>query len=320
MSAATGSPQRLERAQLVASAAILGGLLHLHYVKFLRDAEYKGTLGPLYEDVVNGNADAPYQYRILVPRFVVWLHHLSGVTYRLVGLVVDGAALFGGAIAVLALAKAVRLSRAMLAIALYIAFLGYSTTVYAKPETMVAFFATSLLALAFVRHDEKGATLLLLVAAAVLAGTRIDTLAAFAVAYFARWWWQRRRTDLWAAVVLVALAVVSLVGMKAAYPDATYPKGLSLVQLGHNVGPGTFLIPLLFLLPAMVPVWMLRGRIREAIGIELAALGVAVVVFSAEACVIGRIEETRLWFPFAGVVGCIGAAAWIAAGVGSVPP
>jgi hypothetical protein len=312
---APGRAQRLQRAQLLASAAVLGGFLYLYYLIFLEISEYRGTLAGLYENVVDGHADAPYQYRILVPRFVVWLHHLSGVAYRLVAVVVDGAALYGGAFAILGVLTALRRERLALGVALYIAFLGFGTTAYAKPESIVAFFAASLLALGFVRHEEKGAAVLVALAAFVLAGTRLDVLAALGVAYFVRWFWQRRRKDLVFAAALVVVAAGTTVALAAAYPDTRYPPGVPVLQLWHSIRPNNFVFPLLFLLPAIVPLWMLRGRIRETVGVELCALGAAVVAFSAEALVVARVEEVRLWFPFAGIIGCIGAVAWMSAGI-----
>lgn len=320
MATASGRAQRLQRAQLVASAGVLGGFLYLYYLLFLELAEYRGTLAGLYENVVDGHADAPYQYRVLVPRFVVWLHHLSGVAYRLVAVVVDGAALYAGAFAVLGVLTALRRERLAFGVALYIAFLGYGTTAYPKAESIVAFFAASLLALAFVRHEDRGATLLVGVAAVLLAGTRADVLAALGVAYLVRWWWQRRRRDLVFAMVLVAVAGGATAALAAAYPDARYPVGVPVVQLWHSIRPNNWVFPLLFLLPAVIPLWLLRGRVREAIGIELCALGAAVVAFSAEALVVARVEEVRLWFPFAGVIGCIGAVAWAAAGIEAADP
>jgi hypothetical protein len=296
--------------ELVAAAAILGGFLHHYYVLFLRPEEAAGRLEGYYRAIVNGVDAAPYQYRVLVPRLVVWLHDVSGLQFRLVAVFVDGAALFAGGLAVLALLRALRLQQWTVVAALYIAFLGYGTTTFWKPESFVAFFAASLLGLVYVRHDEPGSDLLLVLAGAVLVGTRTDVLAAFAVAYAVRWLYLRRRADALRAAAILVSAIASTAVLVAFYPHAHYPAQTSLLQIGHSLRPNNLLIPLLFLLPPLIPLWRLRHRLRTTVGIDVIGLLTAVAAFSAASLVVARIDEVRLWFPLAGVIAAIGAAAW----------
>src|SRR6478672_13019563 len=95
--------------QVIAAMGVLGGFLHHYYVLFLRPEEAAGRLGGYYQSIVDGVDNAPYQYRVLVPRVVVWLHDRTGLQFRLVAVIVDGAALFAGAVLLLAVLRALRL-------------------------------------------------------------------------------------------------------------------------------------------------------------------------------------------------------------------
>jgi hypothetical protein len=299
---------------LVAAAAVLGGFLHHYYVLFLRPAEAAGRLEGYYSSIVDGVADAPYQYRILVPRLVMWLHDTTGLQVRLVAVLLDGAALFVGALAIVAVLVALRLGRHVIPVALYIAFLGYGTTTFWKPETFMAFFAASLLGLVFIRRNEPGATMLGVFSAFVLAGTRTDVLAAFAIAFAVRWWLQRDNRDGRWAVLLFVAAVASTFALKTMYPNAAYPAATPVIELAYSLRPNNLLIPVMFLAPVLAPCWQLRGRLRAAIGDDLVALTAAIVVFSLATIVVAHVDEVRLWFPFAGLLASIGAAGWQANG------
>jgi hypothetical protein len=170
---------------------------------------------------------------------------------------------------------------------------------WAKPETFVVFAAVTAGVVAFARPAARWTVSVQIVVAVVLAGNRTDLLFALGVAHVARWWWRRSRQDLVTGAWFGTGAVLTTAALRVAYHGARYPRGVGLVQLGWNLRPAHFLVPVLLLMPLLVPV--AAGRWRR-LGTTERSLLVGFAFYVASTFVVGRVDEVRLFFPFAGAV------------------
>lgn len=309
-------PRHLAAALHTTAALVWFGALSFYVRVWLQPRDASGELLRWAGSTVDGTNSAPYQYRILVPHLMVWLHEELGWTGAAAETAIDAVALLIGVVAIAALLRRLHLEVWTLAVAAYGGVLSIGLLWWGKSETITAFAATSVVLWAVLQEDRRRWAVLA-PAALVLAGTRTDLLLALGVALLARWAWAgRRRDDLAAGVALGAVGVAATVALKAAYPDATYP--VAVVQLSHNLQPTVLLTLIAFIAPALAP-WLLIDReaaVRRALDEHRAVVVPTLALVLAEVAsllVVGRVEEVRLLFPLAAALGLLAVLGWRAA-------
>lgn len=292
------------------------GLLLMYERVWLRPRDVSGDLEVWARAVVDGTSAAPYQFRLLVPHLVVWLHDTLGWSVGQAAITVDAVAMAAAIAATAVLLRRLRLEVWVLPVALYGAALGIGLVWWGKFETITAFAGVTIALVGIVTDDARTRWACLLPAAVILTGTRTDLLIAVGVALLARWRWAGRRpADLAAGLVLGAAGAVATLGLKAAFPDAAYPDGVALVQVTHNLQPLVLLTLVAFLLPALGP-WLLAERqpaLRGALDADRGAIVPLLALVLAEVAatlVVGRVEEVRLLFPLATALGILGVVGW----------
>jgi hypothetical protein len=314
---APGGLTRDVRILLHASAAAVWlGLLLMYERVWLRPRDVSGDLETWAQAVVDGTSAAPYQFRLLVPHLVVGLHDALGWSVGQATIAVDVVAMAVAVAATAVLLRRLALEAWVLPIALYGATLGIGLLWWGKFETVTAFAGVAIALVGIVSDEARTRWACLLPAAVILTGTRTDLLIAVGVALLARWRWAGRRpADLAAGLLLGAAGAVATLALKAAYPDAAYPDGVSLVQVAHNLQPLVLLTLVAFLLPALGP-WLLADRqpaLRAALDADREALVPLLALVLAEVAatlVVGRVEEVRLLFPLATALGLLGVVGW----------
>ncbi|MEZ5139548.1 MAG: quinolinate synthase NadA [Acidimicrobiales bacterium] len=172
---------------LHATAALVWAGAFTFYLRvWLGPRESDGSIGRSVREVVGGTADAPFQYRILVPQLLDRLHDALGWPYGYGEMVVDLVALTVAVAVTAALLRRLGLEVWVLAVALVGAQLTIGAMWWGKTETYAA-LAAATVGLWAVLDDRRRRWLPLLAAAAVLAGTRTDLLLALGIAALARW-------------------------------------------------------------------------------------------------------------------------------------
>jgi len=288
--------------------AVAAGYLYHYYWLFLARTEASGQLHGYYEAIANGNASAPYQYRILTPMIVTALHRATGASYATIALIVDGAALYAGGLFVWLMLRDVQRAWALPWVALFIAWWGMNNlTGYWKPETFTAFAAVCAWCWLYLCEDRIAwARTWQLVPAAVLALTRPDMLFVLGAAAYYRWLRRRDRRDRVAgAGSLFAAAASLLILAMLVYPDAKYPPGVSVFQLADNLHSFGPLILVAYLGPLALALRVGRRLFPQRFAIEFTGLCLALALFTILSVVVGRAEEIRVWFPFSGFIGVI---------------
>jgi hypothetical protein len=293
------------------------GLYSLYVKVWIEIQDVQGFLAPAAQRVADGSAEAPFQYRFLVPDVLVALRDHLGISIATGARIVDGACLAAGALLLERLLRHLELEDWLLAAALLCGFAGLGLLFWGKFETTAAFAATTAAIGALVGPD-RHRPLVLGAAAIVLVGTRTDLLLALGAAHLAAWWWTGRdRRHLVTGAGLAALGVAATVALKAVYPDARYVSTTTL-QLAHNLRPAVWLTALAFLVPALAPYAMalrvppLRAALvaHRDLVVPLLALVAAEV---ASVVVVGRLEEVRLFFPVSTALAVLGIVGWRAA-------
>ena len=271
-------------------------------------------------DIVQGAADAPQQYRVLVVRGAWFVHQHAHLGMRHAFTLFD---FVGAVIAGLALLSVVERSERFLASDFaercfaYAAFLflfAYDLVWlewYQRPETLpTACFVALMLLL--IHWPPKGAAGLAGIAACALllsllqALTRADVAACFfagvflaALLPFGKRLPAPRGFLAGLALVAAGLAVaVQWVMIHLVYPHATYGS-TAVFQLLLNLNVTSILPFLLFLVPVIATGWaVLRGAAALDDAPSL-ALGLGALIFLPLWCAVGRIAEVRIFLPFA---------------------
>ncbi|MEZ5182871.1 MAG: hypothetical protein R2702_13525 [Acidimicrobiales bacterium] len=301
---------------LHATAALVWAGAFTFYLRvWLGPRESDGSIGRSVREVVGGTADAPFQYRILVPQLLDRLHDALGWPYGYGEMVVDLVALTVAVAVTAALLRRLGLEVWVLAVALVGAQLTIGAMWWGKTETYAA-LAAATVGLWAVLDDRRRRWLPLLAAAAVLAGTRTDLLLALGIAALARWALAgRERRDLVAGAGLVAAGLAATVALKLAYPTATYDEAAGMLQVEHNLQPLTLLVVLAFLLPTLGPYLLVRSQpmLRAAIAGHRRWMVPTLALVAAEVgsvLVVGRADEVRLFLPIAPALGIVGVVGW----------
>jgi hypothetical protein len=286
------SADQVPSRDLWASVGVLVVVLFRWWQQWLHPEGRAGNVYQYVHDVVAGRAPAPYQYRPGAPWLIAGLESVTGASTESALLVVNAIALLVGWIGFALLLVELRRVRWLVPGTLVIALLASGTMWWDKPETYVAFALTSITSLALLRSGRAGMRATV-ACGLLLVVVRLDLAVAFGVALLWRWHRDRRPDDLVGGAVLVGAGVTALTLMTAHW-HASYPEGVSVVQLGHNVTPPNFV--------GLLGLSLLLLALCRPIERTIAVLAVALAVQTAFICTVGMIEELRLWFPMASVI------------------
>jgi hypothetical protein len=313
---ARGQLPRSVAALLHTCAALVWlGMFALYVRVWLAPQESDGVLVNSATAVVNGTADAPFQYRILVPHVLLWLHDHLGWPIGYAETVLDLAMLGIGIAVTAAILRRLHLEVWVLAVACFGAYLGVGMLWFGKFETITAFAAMTVATWAIL-CDDRRRWLPMAAVALVLAGTRTDLLLAIGVALVARWLLAgRHRRDLVGGLAIGAFGVAATIGLILRYPDARYDEQVGAVQIVHNLQPLVLLVFVAFALPAVGPYLLARSQppIRSVVNDHRAVMVPLLALVAAELVsilVIGRADEVRLLFPLATPLAIVGVVGW----------
>jgi hypothetical protein len=258
----------------------------------------------VHNSVVAGTAIAPNQYRPLMPWVARVLVEISPMTLPQALLAVDALLLIAAVLAVRSLLKDLGAEHLLLAAAAGFAF-WFTKLDHWSPETMLLIALVAVVAREFQRHEPRwlavaGAGLLMLGARTDFAATLGLTLLVVA---------RVRRS--WSVAALggglIAGAGVATELWKWLYPQAHYI--VDVVQLPFNLSPGSWVFVLGYYGTVLACPALLAARTRG-----LPPLWPAITWFLAEfgaVFVVGRVEESRIFLPFAAVLAAAAALAYV---------
>lgn len=283
---------------------VFAGCLLVYRQKFLIDTGSSYLLD-LHRSIAAGTANAPDQYRPLVPQVSALLATFAPL--RHVVLLIDTTAVAVGAGAVAVFLHRLGTLRAFPIAAGVFAFWLNTSLYHPRPETFWAFALISAGA-ALLATDRRNLLGLALVGVLLL-GIRADYTAALGVTLILVSLRSRQPRPGMLGAFLLLSAAAATIAWTHVYPRATYPDGTAVVQLGYNLNSQSLLTAALFVGPVLlVPLLLLRRR-REVPGWPVVAWFGAEV---AATMMVGRIEEIRIFLPFAGAVGAVAAVAYLA--------
>lgn len=255
-------------------------------------------------ETVAGIAAAPNQYRPLMPWVMSSVADVLAMPLPTAILLVDAALLavtFG-----LLVRLATRLGSPTLALAGAIAWGWWLAKMdHHHPETTLLTAAVT--AAALVLLDDRPRWWALLALGALMLGARTDYAAGLGAAALALGVARRDWRTLATGLILAGAAVAATRWLvETAYPQAHYR--VALVQLPYNLSFGSWLLVAGFYGPVLLALLVLAAR-RVAPPLWPVLLWFAAqfaVVF-----VVGRVEETRIFLPFAPALGVAAVAAYL---------
>ncbi len=308
-------PTGVARLLHTTAALVWFGTFAFYVRVWLAPQESDGALYEAARHVVDGTAQAPFQYRTLMPNLLMWLHDQLGWSIGFGEAVVDALMLATGIAVTHAVMRRLGLEIWVIVVAVYGAFLGVGMLWWGKFETITAFAAMAVATWA-VLCDDRRRWVPLAGASLLLAGTRTDLLVVLGVALVARWLFAgRQRRDLIGGLALGASGVATAVAWTLVYPDARYDPAAPAIQIVHNIQPLVLLIAIAFALPAVGPYLLARSQapIRELVQSNRSTMVPLLAIAGAQLgaiAVVGRIDETRLLFPIATTLGLLAVLGW----------
>jgi branched-subunit amino acid transport protein AzlD len=309
------SPKNVVRALLV---FLVASVCFLNYWQYNRQFQSEPDQ---YVGLINGTADAPQQYRVLIVRSAWFItqhvHHL-GLRHAF-GAFDMLAALISGWLLLLLIERSEAFQKrpAMeqwLAYAVFLFLIAYYliwVDWYQRPETLpTACFVAIMLALLSWKPANSASLAAIAIgtlAIVLLQGlTRADVAFCFYLGVFIYACLPNNNPlpgpryfhAALAAVAALFAVAIQWVMMHRVYPNATYGD-TKVVQLKGNFTDPLSVLPfLLFVLPAAWTCWFVFRR-RPATEAPWLALLLAAVVFVPLWSVVGRIQEARIFLPFA---------------------
>ena len=300
----------------------LAGMFYLYIQIDIFTREGTFALDGVVRQIVDGKADAPFQYRFLIPDVLVWIDDHTSYTIGQAVEVIDGIGLAVGAAIGFAILKRTGRGLYALPVGLYLSLLSIGYIALPKPETLTAFACATAALIALERRpvsdgwwSGRVAWAALVLSTVILLGCRTDVVFALAVGFGARYVARRQPVDAIAAGVLATSAIVATLALIARFPDAKYPSGVSMVQLADNFSAIRIVVVGLFVLPALAPLVIMwrhpavAPRVRDAAMTHLPLLMV-VAAQVVSSFVVGRFDEVRLFFPVAFALAWVGVEMW----------
>lgn len=272
-------------------------------------------LEPKLDAMVAGTFDAPYQYRVLVPRLLDGLRD-AGLTLEEALRLVDGlslaVAMALGALLFRRHGYGLWLTPGALWLALPVIGIAY----YPNLETLPSFAVMS--AAFLVLADRRLSPWLLVPLVALLLGMRTDLAGALAAGFALRWWTAGRdRRDLLTATLLVLAAVAATLALMARYPDAHYADDVGAFQLGYNLTGEPWLMTAAAVFLPFVPLLAAqRATIVQRAGPMALPLLAPLAAEVAVTLVVGRLDEVRIFLPLGWGAALGGVMLWRAALLG----
>jgi len=310
----TATTQRLARRILVLS------LLGVCFLDFSANRLAHLASPDAGMDIVRGTADAPMQYRVGVVRAAYWMsQHLGLGTHYCLTLLDTASLLIAGLVLLRVLERTEVYRRApammqwfgaaafVVLVQFDLAWLLYLPRPETLPATMLVALTLWLWQLDDVGRLQQGLIAAVLLGLALLQGfVRADVACLMNLGIFvATLTPLGKRLSLPRALaagtsLTAALAAggVQLYLARVAYPDATYGR-VKMWQLRPNLVHATRWPPfVLFMLPV---VWMVEQVVRRRFAGDAAGLALlaGAIVYAALWVTIGKIDEVRIFLPFA---------------------
>jgi hypothetical protein len=304
---------RVNASLLLFLAMIMFGSIFLDYWSYSR-AFYSGAL--VFDDILAGTADAPQQYRILIPFTAVFLANNLHLGLRHVVALVDLIAISGASVLIISLLnrrslyrngdRVFRIATVLVAIALaeyYLAWLIW----YQKYDTLLGVMYTSATfwLITNKRSDRTWVFLLLMIlTSAVESWSRADLVVIVNGGLVVSIILFREQLRDFVEIRFLATccacatlgAAVQLYLSRGLYPKATYGD-TPLVQLAANLNITDMAVYFAFVLPVIFAILILLQRRKDHLE-EAMLLVVPTIAYFLIVFVIGRIEEVRLFLPF----------------------
>jgi hypothetical protein len=307
------SPSKIARILLILLACCT---CFLNYWEYSRQYHSDPTA---YMDIVQGTANAPQQYRVLVVRSAWFLHQHAHLELRHAFTLFDLCAALIAGFTLLGLMERTDVFQRFTRIQQW---LSYASVLflfayfliwlewYQRPETLpTACFIALMLALLSTRAASIGKLLLIAVGTVALAFLQALTRADVAFCFYAgafllaclpagrRLHAPRAYHLVVSACGVLTAVTVQWIMMHRIYPHATYGD-TAVFQLKGNLEPGSLLPFLLFLAPILWLYWFLLRR-RPEVEAHWLALVIGAALFVPLWATVGRIQEVRIFLPFA---------------------
>lgn len=290
----------------LAGASVLIFFMHYYYFAIISLQFYRGSLIFFYARQVDGTEAAPYQYRMLVPWLVAGADSLHLLPSRHLVLLMETGFLLVGYLLLVRGMRRFYPALSGLFVALFVVFWLLGILITPHPETFASFFAVNLGVYLFARGRERFSWPMLLVFILACGLTRLEILflSAIPVAVLYGWRDGDKRGFAMAGVLVASFAGLS-VALHQMYPNAHYPADTDVIQIVHNLQPRFWLPAALCWAPFALLVWTEREKWtwRNALKDDVRVLLLWPIVHFATCCIVGRVEETRMFVPFAGLIG-----------------
>jgi hypothetical protein len=284
----------------VAGIGVLIIYLHHYYYLLLNPAIKDRALIARYEKIAAGTDLAPDQYRLLIPSTAAIITRTTTLPLHVVATLIDSVSLLGGALLLAWLLCRRGLESQILPALLYVAAAAVTALLFPRPETLPAFLGATCVLAAYL-HPRPREGVLGVAGALLLAGCRPEMTAAAALAFVLK---GRRERNLLQLAEGAALTVVGTLGIIIPiYLHPQTPYMTNLIQIEHNLNPRNQLV----LAATFAPVLAYLTRARATRWAPLLAWVGAVVGLTS---LIGRVDESRIFFPLAGVLAYVAANLW----------
>lgn len=287
----------LSKKDFVLGAFVLVGFFMHYYFLNISAEYYKGTLFLPYERIFAGVEYAPFQYRLQPALILVSLSKLSLMQFRHLVLCIDFGALIGGYYLVYQTIGHLKIRGSGIVLALTTTFFGLGTILYPKPETYLAYLGVSLVINYLYAPHRK---IIWYLACLVLVSTRVDILFVISAVLAGKSRTRALKPMDWDFLTGFFCVGVMFIFLKLSYPNSVYPPGVKIFQLVYNL---TVAFPLWFVISIPFIDILLNPQENTLPASYLSALRRWIFLYTVLVFFVGRIDELRLWFPFAGVVG-----------------
>jgi hypothetical protein len=275
----------------------LGCFLRIRQRWFIEGMPGFGFTTWVAQTTIDGTAIAPDQYRALMP----WADHLLAIAGQLplpTAILVSDFGLLVVVLVLLHLLEA-RLGQPGVLLAAATGW-AYWTAKLDHWDPQVMLLTAVVTAVSLLLHDERSHDGLALALGLITCGARADYAVGLGIVVLGvgvhR---RRRRTALTGLALIMAAVAATFVLADVLYPKARYD--VAIVQLPFNLTPGVWAMVLTFYGALLITPALLAARSRSAPPMAF-TIAWFLVEFAAT-FVVGRVEESRIFMPFAPVLG-----------------